>query len=365
MRLSFAFWKSIFGWVVASVLVLPHGSFAAPDENSVIPIHTVARWRSELNYLDTYSFASLGNLADKNLNSCADAKVLPMHACSGHGHCADWFENSATGESPLHQRSFCKCDIGWADPECRTERKSQLSAFMLSIFFGVFGADQFYLGFWRCGIVKLFTLGGAGFWWIFDIVRIGSTAVETKGSFKVAQDVHHWTFVLIVISVSMFVGFAVSTWSVLAQETKKRQHEACLLQKDFLSYDGAPASYLPLKSAASDASYKRQAQLPAKVTQAMPSRQVDDEEASQGSFRSPSRLLTAPPSPAKSPSRAAPSFASSTSRALGAASTPLVGSSPAASVRSAFGSAQPQNSVPPSPKQPPVSSAPPGTIVLQ
>lgn len=46
------------------------------------------------------------------------------------------------------------------------------TALILSIVFGGFGVDRFYLGFWQEGIGKLFSFGGLGVWVIIDTILI-------------------------------------------------------------------------------------------------------------------------------------------------------------------------------------------------
>lgn len=48
--------------------------------------------------------------------------------------------------------------------------KSYVATLVLSFFLGVFGADRFYLGKNRSAVWKLVTLGGFGYWWLFDLL---------------------------------------------------------------------------------------------------------------------------------------------------------------------------------------------------
>lgn len=48
------------------------------------------------------------------------------------------------------------------------KQKNRVIALFLSMAFGFFGIDRFYLGKVKTGILKLITFGGLGLWWFID-----------------------------------------------------------------------------------------------------------------------------------------------------------------------------------------------------
>jgi TM2 domain-containing membrane protein YozV len=53
-----------------------------------------------------------------------------------------------------------------------TSDKKKITALLLCIFLGVFGAHQFYVGKIGKGLLYLFTVGLFGIGWIVDIIKI-------------------------------------------------------------------------------------------------------------------------------------------------------------------------------------------------
>jgi TM2 domain-containing membrane protein YozV len=66
--------------------------------------------------------------------------------------------------------------------------KSRGVALALATLLGVFGGHRFYVGKTGTGVLMAATLGGAGIWWLYDMILVAS------GSFRDANDrlVRRW-----------------------------------------------------------------------------------------------------------------------------------------------------------------------------
>lgn len=195
------------------------------DRELDMPSHAVGNWQRAPSYLLTYEFIAPGKYPNQaTLNSC-DNQLSSALQCSGRGICKAWYPDDATSEM-----NFCECNRDWADPECRTPRKSQTYAYCLSLFLGYFGADQIYLGFPTQAALKFCTLGGFGVWWLIDIIRIGSAPVYTF-SYRVANDLPHWAFVLSFLTFLLIISFLFVGYYTLQQRAKRRR-DVLLLQQE-------------------------------------------------------------------------------------------------------------------------------------
>jgi len=195
------------------------------DKNMEMPSHGLGNWQKQPDYLLTYEFIAPGSFPSQaTLNSCDDEMSSTVQ-CSGRGTCKAWYPDDISS-----QMNFCECNRDWADPECRTPRKSQAYAYSLSLFIGWLGADQMYLGFPALGALKFCTLGGFGAWWLFDIVRIGSAPVYSF-NYRVANDLPHWAFVLSLLTYLLVVSFLFVGYYTLQQRAKRRR-DVLLLQQE-------------------------------------------------------------------------------------------------------------------------------------
>ena len=61
----------------------------------------------------------------------------------------------------------------------KTRKVNWTATLIISIFLGGLGIDRFMMGKVGTGLLKLFTFGGLGIWWLIDVILI-----VTKYEFK-------------------------------------------------------------------------------------------------------------------------------------------------------------------------------------
>jgi TM2 domain-containing membrane protein YozV len=66
-------------------------------------------------------------------------------------------------------------------------RINWLVLLLMSLFFGWCAVDRYMMGKVGTGLLKMFTLGGLGIWWIIDFILIA-----TKYPFKDVEYWEHW-----------------------------------------------------------------------------------------------------------------------------------------------------------------------------
>lgn len=206
----------------------------------VVPVgRAAAAWEEKPDYFADYQYQPFkGDMSV--LGSCSLPSLPARERCSGHGECQAW--NASAVAQKLY---FCLCYRDWADPECRTRRKSQRTAYFLALFGGILGLDQFYLGEYLLGIVKLSTVGGLGVWWLADVVRIGSAPVYAA-DFRLAEDLNHTVFMVCTIGVAVVLGYLF--FGVYGAYAVRRQRRQALLAKaedDFFAGKAATVDWLP------------------------------------------------------------------------------------------------------------------------
>lgn len=181
-------------------------------------------------YMTDFTFLPPGNTSSI-VNSCS-LPLAPNLQCSGRGYCKAW---NTTSTLPYAQKaSFCVCSPKYADPECRTTRKSQQTAFFYAFFGGFLGLDHFYLGEIYTGLAKITTLGGLGLWWIIDIVRIGSGPVYAE-NYRLAADLDHGTFIIFTVVMFSLLGWKL--FGTLASVERAANKKAALYAKAEAMFD--------------------------------------------------------------------------------------------------------------------------------
>jgi len=127
-------WSIITAVFLVAVLIIT-GTAVAIQKSSEESAHTPIP--SDRVYFDDGTFMVLDTIV------CHD----PTVTCHGHGTCEDHYG--------------CRCDSGYTTHKaengtmCNYKQKSQMTAFLLTLFLGEFGAGRFYVGQTVTAVIKL------------------------------------------------------------------------------------------------------------------------------------------------------------------------------------------------------------------
>lgn len=103
-----------------------------------------------------------------------------------------------------------------ASPEdANVSTRSFLTAYLLSQFLGVVGADRFYLGYKNKGFLKLFTLGGFGVWWVLDQILLISNRLRPNDNSQF-DDYQSYRLLAVMIFVMAWTFFVAAAWYGIA-----------------------------------------------------------------------------------------------------------------------------------------------------
>lgn len=96
--------------------------------------------------------------------------------------------------------------------------KEYLAAWLLSYFLGIFGADRFYLGEIGLGLLKLFTLGGCGIWWLVDFIIIFAGVMKDKQGRPLTGRAKDFKTTVIIFVILLVLGIISSIIKAIAKQ---------------------------------------------------------------------------------------------------------------------------------------------------
>lgn len=141
----------------------------------------------ELNTVDCYVDEDTKCLGDKTFKKefqCLYCWQLPedKYTCASNSSCK--VNNRYLTLCTTNQTTYCLGNREFKRyKRCNLESGHKWSTtVVLSILFGGFGVDRFYLGHWQEGVGKLFSFGGFGIWTLVDTILISIGYIKPADS---------------------------------------------------------------------------------------------------------------------------------------------------------------------------------------
>jgi len=91
------------------------------------------------------------------------------------------------------------------DKKTQQQGTAYVTATYFSLFLGFFGVDRFYMGYVWLGILKLITVGGAGIWWLIDLIWIALGNAKTKKGTRLTRTAQATQPVLVGIGIFLIL----------------------------------------------------------------------------------------------------------------------------------------------------------------
>lgn len=131
------------------------------------------------------------------------------------------FGGAQYGSSANYQGQYAGSPAyGYGAQNAYVSNKGFIATWLLSLFLGVLGVDRFYLGKIGTGLLKLFTIGGLGIWYLIDLIMVVAGGMRDKEGRELAGRPQNmvWVWVITIVVLLLSAGSSVNNSSDFLDE---------------------------------------------------------------------------------------------------------------------------------------------------